>query len=167
MSAALLHAIKPSDPYIRAGCSMTLPHRCRLHALCSQRRRPASRPSPEACVCSYTGAGLFYKMQVSHGHLTAGYGASNHSFPLVFGETGSFLTSVRIQCMPLTAPPHISRAADEGRAGKLGVKAMPCCTKPFSRPCSEGCPSKKLWLVSPSFECCATCTAGHRPCHAD
>lgn len=48
-----------------------------------------------AFACSYTGVGLFYKMQTSHGHLTSGYGSTNHTFPLVFGETGSFYTSVR------------------------------------------------------------------------
>ena len=46
-------------------------------------------------ACSYTGTGLFYKMQTSFGHLTAGFGATNHTYPLVFGETGSFYTSVR------------------------------------------------------------------------
>ncbi len=47
------------------------------------------------CTCSYTGVGLFYKMQTSFGSLTAGYGPSKHVFPIVFGETGSFYTAVR------------------------------------------------------------------------
>ena len=50
------------------------------------------------CACSYTGVGLFYKMQTSFGSLTKGYGASNHVFPLAFGETGSFYTSVSACC---------------------------------------------------------------------
>ncbi len=61
-----------------------------------------------ACACSYTGVGLFYKMQTSHGHMTSGYGTTNHTFPLVFGETGSFYTSVRThsKCHSL---PHLRR----------------------------------------------------------
>ena len=46
-------------------------------------------------MCSYTGVGLFYKMQVSFGTLSMGYGPNSHMFPVVFGETGSFYTSVR------------------------------------------------------------------------
>ena len=52
-------------------------------------------------MCSYTGVGLFYKMQVSFGTLSMGYGPTNHSFPVVFGETGSFYTSVRKYCLAL------------------------------------------------------------------
>ncbi|CAL5222763.1 g5175 [Coccomyxa viridis] len=50
-------------------------------------------PSISGQTMNYTGVGLFYKMQTSHGHLTSGYGSTNHTFPLVFGETGSFYTS--------------------------------------------------------------------------
>ena len=49
-------------------------------------------------ACSYTGVGLFYKMQTSFGSLTVGYGPSNHIFPLAFGETGSFYTAVSACC---------------------------------------------------------------------
>ena len=44
---------------------------------------------------SFTGVGLFYKMQTSFGHFTAGSGFGGRVWPVVFGETGSFYTAVR------------------------------------------------------------------------
>ncbi len=61
--------------------------------LCIECRRV---PEPVTCACSYTGVGLFTKMQTSFGSLTTGYGPSKHIFPLAFGETGSFYTAVSI-----------------------------------------------------------------------
>ncbi len=45
-------------------------------------------------TCSYTGVGLFTKMQNSFGWATAGTGYNGHIFAVAFGETGSFYTSV-------------------------------------------------------------------------
>lgn len=51
---------------------------------------------------SVTGAGLFYKMQMSFGHLTAPAGGfMGHVFPVAIGETGSFYTAVRAPMHPL------------------------------------------------------------------
>lgn len=46
-------------------------------------------------VYSYTGVGLFTKMQNSFGYLTSGTGYNGKIFAVAFGETGSFYTSVR------------------------------------------------------------------------
>ena len=45
------------------------------------------------CVCSTTGPNLWWKMTTSFGYLNQrGYGG--HKFPIVIGETGSYLASV-------------------------------------------------------------------------
>jgi len=53
---------------------------------------PLTRP---ARARSIAGQALWTRMYNSFGYLTQGNGYGGHIFPVVFGETGSFLTAVR------------------------------------------------------------------------
>jgi hypothetical protein len=72
-------------------------------------------------VRSYTGVGLFYKMQTSFGHFTAGSGYGGRLWPVVFGETGSFYTAVRAPKTPEKhAPGGICPACPDGARSTQG-----------------------------------------------
>ncbi len=49
---------------------------------------------------SIAGQALWTRMYNSFGYLTQGNGYGGHIFPVVFGETGSFLTAVRPPWQP-------------------------------------------------------------------
>ena len=56
---------------------------------------PCTDPRGPARARSIAGQALWSRMYSSFGYLTAGRGYGGHIFPVVFGETGTFLTAVR------------------------------------------------------------------------
>ena len=91
-ACAGLDGCMPSCCHAALSSSADLLHR--LSAGAEQRRDHPCALTLGLCIRSYTGVGLFTKMQTSFGSLTTATGYNGHQFPLAFGETGSFYTAV-------------------------------------------------------------------------